>query len=160
MNRPDATNPHGKTIGRRPSTPPRSDRAPTRRHLSVAVIGSLLALLILPGLALGRLAESLSPELVFGYATFSSLITFLFYWRDKRRAQTGQWRIPESTLHLAELLGGWPGAFLAQHELRHKVVKRRYQLVFWLIVIVYQAVSFDFMRNWQYSRLALSLVAR
>jgi len=42
-------------------------------------------------------------------------------------------------LHLLELLGGWPGAFLAQRRLRHKCSKRRYQFVFWLIVLAYQS---------------------
>jgi hypothetical protein len=31
-------------------------------------------------------------------------------------------------------MGGWPGAFVAQRRLRHKCVKRKYQIVFWLIV--------------------------
>jgi len=32
----------------------------------------------------------------------------------------GRWRTPETTLHLLELLGGWPAAWLTQHMLRHK----------------------------------------
>ncbi|SJM91388.1 Cold-shock protein (fragment) [Crenothrix polyspora] len=44
------------------------------------------------------------------------------------------WRIPEKSLHTLELLGGWPGALLAQRTLRHKNRKPSYQVVFWLIV--------------------------
>jgi hypothetical protein len=40
----------------------------------------------------------------------------------------------EVFLHLCELLGGWPGAFLAQYSLRHKNRKVSFQVVFWAIV--------------------------
>jgi hypothetical protein len=40
-----------------------------------------------------------------------SLITFVAYALDKRAARLGRPRTPESTLHVPELLGGWPGAF-------------------------------------------------
>jgi uncharacterized membrane protein YsdA (DUF1294 family) len=63
-----------------------------------------------------------------------SLVTFALYAADKRRARRGEWRISEATLHLAELLGGWPGALLAQQVLRHKRRKGAYLFVFWLIV--------------------------
>ena len=54
-----------------------------------------------------------------GYAVLS-LLTFCAYWQDKRAAQAGHWRTPESTLHALALLGGWPGAIVAQQWLRHK----------------------------------------
>jgi hypothetical protein len=41
------------------------------------------------------------------------------------------WRTPEKVLHASELLGGWPGALLAQQLFRHKTRKVSYQLVFW-----------------------------
>ncbi len=44
------------------------------------------------------------------------------------------WRIPESTLLLAGLLGGWPGALLAQHLLRHKSSKPSFLAEFWATV--------------------------
>ena len=63
-----------------------------------------------------------------------SVVAFALYAADKRRAARRQWRISEATLHLVELLGGWPGALVAQHALRHKRQKRRYLAIFWLIV--------------------------
>jgi len=66
-----------------------------------------------------------------------SIITFLAYADDKNRAQTNRWRTPESSLHLLEVLGGWPGGFIAQKKLRHKNRKTSYQAVFWLIVALH-----------------------
>ncbi|MCB9850801.1 MAG: DUF1294 domain-containing protein [Phycisphaerales bacterium] len=56
---------------------------------------------------------------------------------DKRRARNGGRRIAERTLHLVELLGGWPGAWLAMQVFHHKTQKRSYQLVFALIVAMH-----------------------
>ncbi|WP_024868176.1 DUF1294 domain-containing protein [Pseudoxanthomonas suwonensis] len=59
---------------------------------------------------------------------------------DKHAARHGRWRIPESTLHLLELLGGWPGAAAAQQVLRHKTRKLSYRVGFWLAVLANAAV--------------------
>lgn len=59
-----------------------------------------------------------------------SAITFVVYALDKHAAQTGRWRTPESTLHLLELAGGWPGAWIAQQRLRHKSRKPAYRRAF------------------------------
>lgn len=64
------------------------------------------------------------------------LITFLAYWKDKAAAQAGRWRTPESTLHALALLGGWPGAVLAQQWLRHKSSKAPFRALFWGTVLV------------------------
>jgi uncharacterized membrane protein YsdA (DUF1294 family) len=66
-----------------------------------------------------------------------SLVAFFMYARDKLSAIRGHWRVPEASLHLTELLGGWTGAFFAQQTMRHKNVKPSYQVVFWLIVLVH-----------------------
>ena len=68
-----------------------------------------------------------------------SLITFAVYCLDKRAARRGERRTPEATLHLLELLGGWPGALVAQQLIRHKNAKAGYQVVFWLIGAVHIA---------------------
>lgn len=66
----------------------------------------------------------------------NSMLTFLFYREDKYRANYKFWRIKERTLHLWELLGGWPGALLAQFICRHKKRKIRFLLVCWLCIVV------------------------
>jgi uncharacterized membrane protein YsdA (DUF1294 family) len=65
-----------------------------------------------------------------------SLITLLVYFLDKSAAKNKQWRISENTLHILALLGGWPGALLAQQLLRHKSKKVAFQRIFWLTFFV------------------------
>lgn len=80
-------------------------------------------------------------QLIFPVAVYVvvSVVTFILYAIDKRRAIESRRRIRESTLHLAELLGGFPGAFAAQRTLRHKNRKLTYQVTFWLIVVLHLA---------------------
>jgi uncharacterized membrane protein YsdA (DUF1294 family) len=73
---------------------------------------------------------------VFGVYLALSLITFFAYALDKSAARKGAWRTKESTLHLLSLLGGWPGALVAQHKLRHKSRKEEFRVVFWATVIL------------------------
>ncbi|MFN7643297.1 MAG: DUF1294 domain-containing protein [Burkholderiales bacterium] len=53
----------------------------------------------------------------------ASAITFAVYAHDKRAAVRGAHRVSERTLHWLALVGGWPGALLAQRLLRHKTRK-------------------------------------
>ena len=73
----------------------------------------------------------------------ASVLAFSLYWYDKQQARTGQWRTPENVLHGVELLGGWPGALVAQQLFRHKTRKVSYQVFFWLIVALHQVVWID-----------------
>ena len=56
--------------------------------------------------------------LVFHFVSIN-IVTIIAYWKDKRSAVRGNWRIPEVQLHTLELLGGWCGAFLAQKIFHH-----------------------------------------
>lgn len=78
------------------------------------------------------------PVVLAGYGVMSAVVLVLYGW-DKRQARGGRSRIPESTLHALEILGGWPGALLAQRWFRHKNAKPGYQVVFWLIVAAHLA---------------------
>lgn len=66
----------------------------------------------------------------------ASVISFITYAIDKSKAKRNAWRIKESNLHLLSLLGGWPGAGLAQQWLRHKSSKKEFRLFYWLTVLV------------------------
>ena len=76
-----------------------------------------------------------------GWVLLSSLIAFAAHGLDKRAARLGRRRTPERTLHLLELIGGWPGALLAMKVFRHKTRKASYFLVTALIVVVWIAVG-------------------
>jgi len=69
-----------------------------------------------------------------------SLVAFVFYGFDKRRAQKDGRRVPEKTLHIMSLLGGWPGALMGQRVFRHKTQKLRFRIVFWLCVMLHLVV--------------------
>ena len=76
-----------------------------------------------------------------GWILLSSLVAFVAHGRDKRAARLGRRRTPERTLHLLELVGGWPGALLAMTVFHHKTRKASYFLVTALIVIAWIAVA-------------------
>lgn len=113
------------------------------RFSTLLSLGSLLVLPVLAAMAL-----PIAPQWIAGYALLVSVATFVAYAEDKTRARIKRWRFRESTLHFLEILGGWPGAFLAQRHFRHKCAKRSYQLGFWLIVLAYQLLAFDFLSDW------------
>lgn len=58
------------------------------------------------------------PWPIAGYLVMS-ILTFGFYYADKKRAEARRWRINSTSLHVLEGLGGWPGALVAMAMLRH-----------------------------------------
>jgi uncharacterized membrane protein YsdA (DUF1294 family) len=48
----------------------------------------------------------------------------------------GAWRTAENRLHVLALLGGWPGALIAQQVLRHKSRKASFRFTFWVTVVL------------------------
>ena len=65
-----------------------------------------------------------------------SCVAFVMHGADKRRARLGRRRIPEATLHLVEVAGGWLGAWLAMRIFRHKTQKTSYRVVFAVMVVL------------------------
>lgn len=92
--------------------------------LSVIFLGFLTATYLL-----GHLPQ----KIVIAYFA-ASVITYFAYAFDKSKAQRGEWRTQESTLHFFALVGGWPGAALAQQHLRHKSQKKAFRIGFWFTV--------------------------
>ena len=64
----------------------------------------------------------------------ASVVCFAAYALDKSAAQSHRRRTREDTLLLLGLVGGWPGAILAQQWLRHKSTKESFRGAFWLSV--------------------------
>ena len=77
----------------------------------------------------------------------ASVATFIAYGLDKSAARTNAWRIPETTLHFLALIGGWPGALIAQRVFHHKSRKLSFQFVFWTTVAVNCAALVWFSRQ-------------
>jgi uncharacterized membrane protein YsdA (DUF1294 family)/cold shock CspA family protein len=112
-----------------------------KRKLKAARAASrwpLLLVLVFVAVLLAAVVIAELPLYVPIFYAGISLLTFTLYWWDKRKAQAGHShkRTPESTLQFMALLGGWPGALLAQGYLRHKSQKRSFLAVFYLSLLL------------------------
>ncbi|OUE40925.1 hypothetical protein BZY95_13255 [Billgrantia desiderata SP1] len=109
------------------------------RHASPRSRGLMLASAIAAAffalLAALSAAGHVPMQLLAAYALLS-VITFAMYGIDKAAAGKGRRRIPEATLLFAGLIGGWPGALVAQRLFRHKTRKQPFQVIFWCGVVV------------------------
>ncbi|WP_245703257.1 DUF1294 domain-containing protein [Raineyella antarctica] len=103
---------------------------PAAAAIAVAFLGLLAVLAVLHVL----------PVSVVALAVVLSGVAFALYRADKSAAIRGAWRVSESTLQTVSLLGGWPGALLAQRVYRHKTRKHSFQTTFWITVVVNCAV--------------------
>jgi uncharacterized membrane protein YsdA (DUF1294 family) len=92
----------------------------------VAVLGAGFFLVVVCVLA----AQGTLPLAVPAVYGAASVTAFVFYRLDKSAAITGRRRTPEDTLLALGLLGGWPGALVAQQLFRHKCQKTSFQIMF------------------------------
>ena len=107
--------------------------AVTDSLMSKRVFLSFVALLVFPGLW-WFVTQGRFPALLFWALAGMSFAAFVLYGLDKRAAVREARRTRESTLQFCALLGGWPGALLAQQVFRHKSSKRPFQIAFWFTV--------------------------
>jgi uncharacterized membrane protein YsdA (DUF1294 family) len=73
---------------------------------------------------------------------FFNALCFLLFALDKRKAQRGQRRISERTLHLATLPGAAPGAWAAIFLLHHKNRKAAFWSITLLITLLHGAALY------------------
>jgi uncharacterized membrane protein YsdA (DUF1294 family) len=74
------------------------------------------------------------------YLAAVNLVSFVAFGIDKARARRGAWRIPEKTLWLLGLGGGFVGGFSGMRLFRHKRRKASFLVVYWLVTIVSAAL--------------------
>lgn len=92
-----------------------------------------IAITYLVLVAVSALFAESSKALLVWYLVIG-LATFFVYAKDKRAAINGNWRVPEKTLHILSVAGGWLGALIAQDKLRHKTQKQPFRANYWLTV--------------------------
>jgi len=106
-------------------------RAPQKvSRLALAVVGLFFVMLA------ATVFSRMLPLVLLGFYLGASAVTFLLYGLDKSAARLGRWRTQESTLHFFGLIGGWPGALVAQTVLRHKSRKQPFKTVFWITAVL------------------------
>lgn len=68
-----------------------------------------------------------------------NIAAYFLMWQDKQRAIRQQWRIPERTLLLLSLFGGFIGIYLGKQHFRHKTQRWYFSLtviisaILWLV---------------------------
>ncbi|MEZ8630080.1 DUF1294 domain-containing protein [Vibrio lentus] len=77
-----------------------------------------------------------SSKVLLAWYLVIGAVTFVVYAKDKRAAINGNWRVPEKTLHIFSVAGGWLGALIAQDKLRHKTQKQPFRAIYWLTVVI------------------------
>jgi uncharacterized membrane protein YsdA (DUF1294 family) len=100
------------------------------RFISVAIA---IGILFLAG-TFALVERGMFPRGIFVLYLAASVTTAVVYRMDKSAAQSGGWRTAESTLHILALIGGWPGALIAQSVFRHKSRKTSFRATFLLTV--------------------------
>ncbi len=118
----------------------------------------LVAALFIAIVVVTVLVGKVSP-LILALYLVASLLTFVAYAIDKSAARKGAWRTQESTLHFLSLIGGWPGALVAQQVLRHKSRKQAFQSVFWTTVLL-NCIAFAWLFTPDGTALFQSLIMR
>lgn len=114
-----------------------------RSNAGIKVYGVALVFSLLPFLGCVQAYKAGHSWPAYGYLLMS-LFAFMAYWKDKRSAQQGEWRTPENTLHVLELLGGWAGAWLARQWLRHKTNKASFLATSRFVVLIHNLFWFDY----------------
>lgn len=62
------------------------------------------------------------------YYIFINLLSAFLAYSDKRKAKSGKWRIPESTLMLTGLLGGAAGEYIMMKKIHHKTQHAKFMI--------------------------------
>jgi uncharacterized membrane protein YsdA (DUF1294 family)/cold shock CspA family protein len=113
----------------------KSSQRPQKRNRpsTILIIGFSLSFLI--SLIVLVIIGKLSGVVLYWYLMLT-VLALAFYKNDKEAAKRQYWRTSENTLQLLSLLGGWPGALIAQKTLHHKSSKTSFKVIFYITMII------------------------
>lgn len=111
------------------------DKLPSTSNIRVALIFSITALFLFSVMIFTKLPAEKAAIILVNYFLIST-VTFKAYKIDRTFLLEHIGSLPESTLHFLSLLGGWPGAMLAQEILQHKIHDRGFKTLFWLTIFI------------------------
>jgi len=110
------------------------DVVPGKMQKSPSVVYGLVSATITFGLVLCTVFLGL--PWIAAYLFAINLVTLLIYGWDKAISDTALLRVPENVLHGLAFLGGSPAGLAAQRLFRHKTIKTRFIMVYWMIVVL------------------------
>lgn len=112
-------------------------RKPLNTSLASTMTLNRVCYLLLIFAAIGSLFTS-SPLAM--WFLLINMLTLVMYGADKMAARKGMRRVPEATLLVFGVTGGWPGAIVGQQLFRHKTQKQPFKTYFFLSIVVGIAV--------------------
>lgn len=112
-------------------------RKPLNQPLAGTMTLNRFCYLLLIFAAIGSLFASTPLAMWF---LLINVLTMLIYGADKLAARKGMSRVPEATLLVFGVTGGWPGAIVGQQLFRHKTQKQPFKTYFFLSIVVSIAV--------------------
>ncbi|UOM34956.1 DUF1294 domain-containing protein [Acuticoccus sp. I52.16.1] len=80
------------------------------------------------------MSASVVAWLVAGWLAVVNVAGFVVFWRDKRAAIAGRWRVPERVLFTFAALGAWPAILGGAEILRHKTRKQPFRAILYTII--------------------------
>jgi uncharacterized membrane protein YsdA (DUF1294 family) len=80
------------------------------------------------------------------WLVIANIATFALYAFDKSQAKKGADRVPERTLHLFALVGGFVGGWIGRLAFRHKTQKPIFTVVLVVATLVHSVGGYLFWR--------------
>ncbi len=99
-------------------------------------------------LAFTAAGSALLPHPLAMWFVLVSALTLVIYGADKLAARKAWRRVPEATLLIFGVVGGWPGAILGQQLFRHKTQKQPFKTYFMITVILNVVLLLAAWRFW------------
>ncbi|KAI9006375.1 hypothetical protein DFJ74DRAFT_690606 [Hyaloraphidium curvatum] len=91
-----------------------------------------------------EVAPEKTPRLLYPLLAYYRVVNvgaFGLFWYDKQQALTKGWRVPERTLQLSALIGGWIGGMAAMEMFRHKTQKVSFRQPYFMAVALNAGAS-------------------